>query len=117
MKQQLEKLEANSKKAGKKGGESLKEVTKMVCRQNLTTILFFYQAITALNDKVKEVDQIKSDKLRTILLLERRKYCNFLSYWNPVIQMMIQEHDQVLRKMLLIDGMFEISLYLNREIN
>jgi len=65
--QQISKLEANSKKAGKKGGEGLK------------------QAISQLNEKIKEADQIKADKLRNILLLERKKYCNFLSVWGPVI--------------------------------
>jgi len=65
--QQIAKLEANSKRAGKRGPEALK------------------QAIASLNDKIKEADQIKADKLRNVLLLERKKYCNFLSQWGPVI--------------------------------
>jgi len=64
---QIAKLETNSKKAGKKGPEALK------------------QSIAVLNDKIKEAEQIKADKLRTVLLLERKKYCNFLSQWLPVI--------------------------------
>eukprot|EP01114_Cavostelium_apophysatum_P008694 TRINITY_DN2140_c0_g1_i1.p1 TRINITY_DN2140_c0_g1~~TRINITY_DN2140_c0_g1_i1.p1 ORF type:complete len:373 (+),score=149.00 TRINITY_DN2140_c0_g1_i1:152-1270(+) len=64
---QIDKLEQNSKKAGKKGPEALK------------------QAIASLNDKIKEADQIKADKLRSVLLLERKKYCNFLSQWGPVV--------------------------------
>jgi len=65
--QQVSKLEMNSKKAAKRGPEALK------------------QAIAVLNDKIKEADQIKADKLRAVLLLERKKYCNFLSQWGPVI--------------------------------
>jgi len=64
---QIDKLEQNSKKAGKKGPEALK------------------QAIATLNDKIKEAEQIKSDKLRTVLLIERKKYCNFLAQWGPVL--------------------------------
>jgi len=64
---QIATLEQNSKKAGKRGPEALK------------------QAIASLNDKIKEADQIKADKLRSVLLLERKRYCNFLGQWSPVV--------------------------------
>lgn len=49
---------------------------------------------------------MKADKLRTVLLLERKKYCNFLSQWGPVIsseidivneEMKFKEHEQYWR--------------------
>jgi len=64
---QITKLEDNTKKAGKKNPELLK------------------QSIAALNDKVKEAETIKSEKLRTVLLIERKKYCNFLTMCNPMV--------------------------------
>lgn len=67
MRSTITKLEANSKKAGKKSPDELKK------------------AIAGLNDKIREADQMKADKLRAVLLIERKKYCNFLTQWNPVI--------------------------------
>jgi len=65
---QIQKLEQNSKKAGKKGGDALK------------------QSIVQLNDKVKEADQLKAEKLRQILMIERKRYCNFLMNFSSIIQ-------------------------------
>jgi len=44
------------------------------------------KAIQQLNDKIKDFEKLKADKLRAILLLERKKYCHFLSQWLPVAQ-------------------------------
>jgi len=65
---QIQKLEQNSKKAGKKGGDALK------------------QSIASLNDKVKEADQLKAEKLRQVLMIERKRYCNFLMNFSTIIQ-------------------------------
>jgi len=59
--QKMAKLEGNSKKAGKKGAAALQE------------------AIKELDVAVKEADKIKADKLRNVLLLERKKFCNLLT--------------------------------------
>jgi len=67
LRDQIRKLEETTKKAGKKGPEFLK------------------QSISALNDKIKEADQMKVDKLRQALLLERKKFCSLLTQWNTVI--------------------------------
>jgi gas vesicle protein len=79
IRQQIAKLESNSKKAGKKGPEALK------------------QAISALNEKIKEAEQIKADKLREVLLLERSKYCNFLSSWSSTINGQIELNSETSR--------------------
>jgi len=63
----IEKLEQNSKKAGKKGAAALQE------------------SIRDLDLAVKEADRVKADKLRQVLLIERKKYCNFLTQWNAVL--------------------------------
>jgi len=64
---QIAKLEGATKKAGKKNPEELK------------------RAIASLNEKIKEADQMKSEKLRRILLIERKKYCNFLTQCCSVV--------------------------------
>jgi len=74
--QQIQKLEVASKKAGKIGPEALK------------------QSISNLNDKVKEVENVKAEKLRTVLLLERKKFCNFLTQWNPVLRALSEYHQE-----------------------
>jgi len=53
------------------------------------------QSIAALNDKVKEAEQIKSEKLRTALLIERKKFCNFLSMWSPVVTCQIDLYNEL----------------------
>lgn len=63
----ISKLTAASKGAGKKGGGQL---------QN---------SIQALNDAIKDEENLKSDILRNVLLLERKKYCGFLGSWIPVV--------------------------------
>ncbi len=72
MKADLVKVEANSKKAGKKNPETLK------------------LAIAALNQKIKESEQLKSDKLRQVMLLERKKYCALVSSIVPSVQSLIE---------------------------
>lgn len=76
---QISKLEENTKKAGKKSPELLK------------------QSIAALNDKVKEAEQVKSEKLRSVLLIERKKYCNFLTMWGPVVNAQIDVYNEIAR--------------------
>jgi len=67
VRQKIARLEANSRRAGKKGGVELQE------------------AIKELDAQVKEADKVKAEKLRTVLLIERRKYCNFLTLWGQVM--------------------------------
>lgn len=64
---QIAKLEGASKKAAKKGASALQE------------------SIRELDTCVKEADKVKAEKLRAILLIERRKYCSYLAFWNQVL--------------------------------
>eukprot|EP01133_Synstelium_polycarpum_P005274 gene5274-6112_t len=68
MRQEILKLEAKTRKAGKK-----------------TTPEVLKQQITELNDKIKESDQLNSNKLRDVVLMERRKMATFLSQFNQVL--------------------------------
>jgi len=67
MRDAVGKLEAKTKAAGKKGPQALQE------------------AISILNEKIKEADNLKAEKLRNALLMERRKYCNFLGQLAAVV--------------------------------
>jgi hypothetical protein len=51
----------------------------MHLRSSSLLLSFHLQAIASLNEKVKEADQMKSEKLRRILQIERKKYCTFLT--------------------------------------
>jgi len=73
-KEAITKLEGNCKKLGKKGPDALQ------------------QAITALNDKIKEFETQKGEKLRNVLLLERKKYCTFVGCWVAVVSQEIDLH-------------------------
>lgn len=75
----IQKLEQNSKKAGKKGGVALQD------------------AIKELDQGVKEAEKVKSEKLRTILLMERRKYCNFLTQCVAVINAEVDMYSDSMR--------------------
>eukprot|EP01132_Coremiostelium_polycephalum_P005929 gene5929-7381_t len=68
MRQEILKLEAKTRKAGKK-----------------TTPEVLKQQITELNDKIKESEQLNANKLRDVVLMERRKMGTFLSQFNQVI--------------------------------
>jgi len=74
MRETISKLEVNSKKAGKKNPGELQKT------------------IQELNEKIKEADQLKAEKLRNVLMLERKKFCNFLTQWLPVITSEIHMH-------------------------
>eukprot|EP01117_Protostelium_nocturnum_P012781 TRINITY_DN472_c0_g1_i1.p1 TRINITY_DN472_c0_g1~~TRINITY_DN472_c0_g1_i1.p1 ORF type:complete len:366 (+),score=148.56 TRINITY_DN472_c0_g1_i1:142-1239(+) len=60
----IEKAEALSKKAAKKGQAALQ------------------QSIADLGDRIKDGEQMKSDKLRQAILIERKKQCNLLNSLN-----------------------------------
>ncbi|EGG21522.1 SH3 domain-containing protein [Cavenderia fasciculata] len=68
MRQEILKLEAKTRKAGKK-----------------TTPEVLKQQITELNDKIKESDQLNSNKLKDVVLMERKKLATFLSQFNQFI--------------------------------
>ncbi|EFA83649.1 SH3 domain-containing protein [Heterostelium album PN500] len=68
MRQEILKLEAKTRKAGKK-----------------TTAEVLKQQITELNDKIKESDQLNTNKLRDVVLMERRKFATFLSQFNQFL--------------------------------
>jgi len=46
---------------------------------------------------VKEADKVKADKLRTVLLLERKKFCTYLAYWNMVLTAEIDMYTEASR--------------------
>jgi len=75
MRKAVMKLEENGKKAGKKG-------------------FGLQEAIQQLNDKIKEEDALKGDKLRGVILIERKKYCNFINFLLPVISTGIEYHNE-----------------------
>jgi len=74
---QISKLEGDTKKAGKsKNPEVLK------------------QSIAVLNDKVKEAEQVKADKMRQILLIERKRFCFLLGILNSVMNYQVDYHNE-----------------------
>jgi len=77
--QQISKIEQQTKKAGKKSQQELQ------------------LAILQLGDKIKEAEQTKSDKLRTAMVLERKKYCNILTHMIPVISTTIEMYSEGMR--------------------
>ncbi|KYQ92298.1 SH3 domain-containing protein [Tieghemostelium lacteum] len=68
MRQDIVKLEARTRKAGKK-----------------TTPEVLKQQITELNDKIKESEQLNSNRLRDVVLMERKKHSTFLSQFNQFL--------------------------------
>eukprot|EP01118_Nematostelium_gracile_P015370 TRINITY_DN6148_c0_g1_i1.p1 TRINITY_DN6148_c0_g1~~TRINITY_DN6148_c0_g1_i1.p1 ORF type:complete len:362 (-),score=110.18 TRINITY_DN6148_c0_g1_i1:11-1018(-) len=66
-KSHIAKLEANSKKAGKKGGGNLQEI------------------IRDLDTAIKDLEKIKGEKLRSVMLMERKKYCLFVQAFLPAL--------------------------------
>ncbi|GAM19803.1 hypothetical protein SAMD00019534_029780 [Acytostelium subglobosum LB1] len=68
MRQEILKLEARTRKAGKK-----------------TTAEVLKQQITELNDKIKESEQLNSNKLKDVVLMERKKMATFLSQFNQFL--------------------------------
>jgi len=73
MRTEILRLENRTKKAGKK-----------------TTPEVLKQQISELNDKIKEAETMRSNKLRDIILLERKRYATFLVMWNSVLS---KDHD------------------------
>ncbi|EEU04127.1 SH3 domain-containing protein [Dictyostelium discoideum AX4] len=73
MRQDILKLEAKTRKAGKK-----------------TTPEVLKQQITELNDKIKESEQLNANKLRDVVLMERRKHATFLSQFNQFLEKEIE---------------------------
>lgn len=62
------------------------------------------EAIQQLNDKIKEEEQLKGDKLRDVCLIERKKYCNFINYILPVISTGIDYHQEGMKMKNLESG-------------
>ncbi|EGC29096.1 hypothetical protein DICPUDRAFT_84858 [Dictyostelium purpureum] len=73
MRQEILKLEAKTRKAGKK-----------------TTPEVLKQQITELNDKIKESEQLNANKLRDVVLMERKKHATFLSQFNQFLEKEIE---------------------------
>jgi len=73
------KLESKTKKAGKKtSAEQLK------------------MQIQELNDRVKEADVMRGNKLRDVVLLERKKFGNFIASWNYIVSRETDNHTSAL---------------------
>jgi len=75
------KLEAKTKKAGKK-----------------TTPQVLQQQITELNDKIKESETMRSSKLREVVLLDRRRWGTFLQMWNRVLTKETEFHSDTVTR-------------------
>lgn len=73
--QELKKAETESAKAGKKGPDALK------------------QAVALVNDKVKEMEQLRTSKLREAIVEDRRRYCFFIKNWVTVVGNESSMHD------------------------
>eukprot|EP00026_Physarum_polycephalum_P010451 Phypoly_transcript_10615.p1 GENE.Phypoly_transcript_10615~~Phypoly_transcript_10615.p1 ORF type:complete len:373 (+),score=89.06 Phypoly_transcript_10615:148-1266(+) len=81
MRQDIMKLEARTKKAGKKiTPEQLK------------------QQISELNDKVKEAETMKSNKFREAIILERKKYATLLSLLNTFMAKELEIQNDYINK-------------------
>jgi len=79
LRSEILKLEAKTRKAGKKTSpESLKS------------------QIQELNDRIKEAEVMRGNKLRDVILLERKKYGNFLSSWNYFVAREVDNHTAAL---------------------
>ncbi|KAF2068259.1 hypothetical protein CYY_010415 [Polysphondylium violaceum] len=81
MRQDILKLEAKTRKAGKK-----------------TTPEVLKQQITELNDKIKESEQLNSNKLRDVTLMERKKQATFLSQFNQFLDKEIELSNETITK-------------------
>jgi len=60
--------------------------------------------IQTLNDKIKEAEVIRGTRLRDSILLERKKYANFLSSWNRIVSLQIKNLQEAIDKYVGHEG-------------
>lgn len=67
------------------------ETKKVGTRKKQQTPEELQKSIKILTDKVKDLDRLRSEALRQVLLMERKRGCDFLRMWTRVMEQQLYQ--------------------------
>lgn len=91
---ELKDVEAETKKVGtRKKQQTPEELQKSIKVPSLFFSLDVSHGpfVQILTDKVKDLDRLRSDALRQVLLMERKRGCDFLRMWTRVMEQQLYQ--------------------------